>query len=128
MGVEARHLGGAVDRVLQHLVQRMADMQVAVGVGRAVMQHEGRAPDRGFPHAVPEIPRLPTGERRGLPLRQVAFHGEGGARQEQRGAVVGLAHARLVADLVHGGAVTAHPDGGKFFGRIPGALGALRAP
>ena len=42
IGVVARHLPRAVDHVLQDLVQRMADMDVAVRVRRPVMQDEGR--------------------------------------------------------------------------------------
>ena len=42
VGVVAGHLRGAVDHVLQDLVQRVADVQRAVGIGRAVMQDEFR--------------------------------------------------------------------------------------
>ena len=38
--IVAAHLERAGDDVLQDLVQRVADMDVAVGIGRAVMQHE----------------------------------------------------------------------------------------
>src|SRR4030095_6231764 len=40
MAVLAQHLLGARDEILQDLVERMADMEGAVGVGRAVMQDE----------------------------------------------------------------------------------------
>ena len=40
--VETRQLAAFDDHVLEHLVQRVADMQLAVGVGRAVVQHEQR--------------------------------------------------------------------------------------
>jgi hypothetical protein len=48
VAVPAGHVGrvlaqqrlGADDHVLQHLVQRMADVDVAVGVGRAVVEDE----------------------------------------------------------------------------------------
>ena len=43
VGVEALHLARAGDDVLQDLVERVADVDVAVGIGRAVMQHEFRA-------------------------------------------------------------------------------------
>jgi hypothetical protein len=42
VGVLAQHLLRAVDDVLEDLVERVADVQVAVGVGRAVVQHEAR--------------------------------------------------------------------------------------
>jgi L-alanine-DL-glutamate epimerase-like enolase superfamily enzyme len=37
-----RHAVGAVDHILVDLVQRMANVQVAVGVGRAIMQRKDR--------------------------------------------------------------------------------------
>jgi hypothetical protein len=51
VAVPARHIGrvetgqrlGADDDVLEDLVHRVADVDVAVGVGRAVVQHEARA-------------------------------------------------------------------------------------
>ena len=43
IGVKAQHLLAARDQILQHLVERVADMDVAVGVGRAIMQHKARA-------------------------------------------------------------------------------------
>ncbi len=42
VGIVAEHLLRARDDVLQDLVERVADMDVAVGVGRAVMQDEFR--------------------------------------------------------------------------------------
>ena len=42
--VKPRHLRSAIDHVLQNLIQRMADMQIAIGIGRAIMQHETLAP------------------------------------------------------------------------------------
>ena len=44
IGVVAGHLAGAVDHVLMDLVQRGADVDVAVRIGRAVVQDEQRAP------------------------------------------------------------------------------------
>jgi hypothetical protein len=43
VAVVPAHLERAGDHVLQDLVERMADMDVAVGIGRAVMQHVFRA-------------------------------------------------------------------------------------
>ena len=50
VGVEAQHLLAARHHVLEDLVERVADMDVAVGVGRAVVQHEFR-PARARPRA-----------------------------------------------------------------------------
>jgi hypothetical protein len=43
-GVLPHHLLGADDHVLQDLVQRVPDVEVAVGVGRAVVEREALAP------------------------------------------------------------------------------------
>ena len=42
--VKPRHLRGTIDHILQNFIERMADMQIAIGIGRAVMQHETLAP------------------------------------------------------------------------------------
>ncbi len=44
VGVEAHHLLGAHDDVLEDLIQGVADVEVAVGVGRAVVEDELLAP------------------------------------------------------------------------------------
>ena len=40
IGILAKHGLRTVDHILQDLVERMSDMQLAVGIGRAVMQHK----------------------------------------------------------------------------------------
>ena len=84
----AHHLAGADDEVLQHLVERVADVQVAVGVGRAVVQHEGRAAVGGLAQAVVDAEPLPAGEPVGLAVRQAGAHREVGLREEQGVLVV----------------------------------------
>ena len=42
VGIEAEHLLALGHEILEDLVEGRADMDVAVGVGRAVMQHEFR--------------------------------------------------------------------------------------
>ena len=88
VSVVAAHLAGAVDHVLEDLVQRGADVQVAVRVGRAVMQDELLAAVRGRAHPVPQAHAVPALQDRRLLLRQVAAHGEGGGGQEHGVAVV----------------------------------------
>ena len=66
----------------------MADVQRAVGVGRAVVQHEERAAARAFAQALPEPQALPALQHLRLALRQVALHGKGGAGQEHGAAVI----------------------------------------
>ena len=99
--VEAGHLAAAVDDVLQDLVERMADMEVAVGVGRAVMEDEFFPPPGGFADALPDPHAGPAGEDGRLLFRQVPAHGKGRRREEHGVAVVsGLAHAMIsISDL-----------------------------
>ena len=100
VGVVAGHLAGAVDDVLVDLVQRGADMDVAVRIGRAVVQDEFRPPARGGTQAGPQVHLLPAGEDLRLALRQVAAHREGGLRQEHGVAVVAL--GGIGGGVVHG--------------------------
>ena len=76
VGVVARHLPGAVDDVLVDLVQRGADVDVAVRIGRAIVQDEFRPPARGGAQPRPKVHLLPAGEDLRLALRQVAAHRE----------------------------------------------------
>jgi hypothetical protein len=68
----AQHLVRADDDVLDRLVQRVADMEVPVGIGRAVMQREGRAA-LFFPQAVVDADlsqrASQSGSRLGRPAR-----------------------------------------------------------
>jgi hypothetical protein len=70
VAVPARHIGRvetgqrprADDDVLEDLVDRVANVNVAVGVGRAVVQDEARAPLRGFADLLVELFLLPVGD------------------------------------------------------------------
>ncbi len=96
MAVPARNVGRVVAEeaaasdhdVLQHLVEAGARMNLAVGVGRTVMQHEERAALRLFANAAVKVRRLPAREPFGLGFRQAGAHGKFGLGQEQRGAVI----------------------------------------
>jgi Fe-S oxidoreductase len=69
----------------------MADMDVAVGVGRAVMQHEQLAAGRLLAQALVEVHLLPAGEPiSGSLLRQAGAHREFRLRQEKRLGIVEL--------------------------------------
>src|SRR5690606_7191052 len=74
--VLAQHLLGAIDDILQDLVQRMADVEVAIGVGRPIVKHELLAPLRHLALAPIEIHLLPARKNLGLALRQAGAHGE----------------------------------------------------
>ena len=64
------------DDVLQDTVQRVADVQVAVGVDRPVMQHPWRAGGHLRLRPVPQADALPARQQLWLAHRQVAAHGE----------------------------------------------------
>jgi hypothetical protein len=91
IGVEAEHLLALGHDVLQDLVERVPNMDVAVGVGRAVMQHEFGAA-LGFPaELVVEADLVPVVQDFGLALGQAGAHREFRLRQvEGLGIVPGV--------------------------------------
>ena len=88
IGVVAAHLERAGDDVLQHLVQGVADMEIAVGVGRPVMQHVFRPAGRFPAQGAVEVHRVPLADPFGLGLGQAGAHGKRRFGQEQRLGVV----------------------------------------
>ena len=85
----AQHLLGAHDDILENLVQRRAEVEMAVGVGRAVVKDELGPAGGGLPQAPVETDLLPACGHRRLAFRQPRLHGEGGARHEDGIAVIG---------------------------------------
>ncbi len=90
IGIEAQHLLAARHHVLQDLVERGADMDVAVGVGRAVMQDEFALALRGLAQLAVEVFLLPARQQNRLALGQAGAHREFGLRQEQGFGIVAL--------------------------------------
>jgi hypothetical protein len=88
--VHAHHRVAAHDDVLQDLVERRSEVDVAVRVGGAVVQHEARRALPGPPQLAVEVLLLPAREPLGLRLGQVGLHREIGLRELERGAEVGL--------------------------------------
>ena len=82
------HLVRAHHDVLDGLVQRMPDMEVAVGIGRPVMEREGRPVAGALAQPVVDADPLPPREPVGLPLRQARAHREVGRGQVQRVLVI----------------------------------------
>src|SRR2546429_4425356 len=79
--VEARHVLGLDDEILDQLVERSTEVNLAVGVGGAVVQDVGRASGaRGADLSV-EVMLLPIGEPLGLGDREVSLHVKCRARQ-----------------------------------------------
>ncbi len=98
----------AAHRVLEDMVERMADMHVAIRVGRAVMQDELLAPGTRGARLLVQPHRLPPRENARLLGGQAGLHREIGLRQEDGiapialggGCVWGLGH--LNAALAEG--------------------------
>jgi hypothetical protein len=73
-GVETGQGLGADDDVLEDLVDRMADVNVAVGVGRAIVQDETWPSLRGRADALVELALLPGGDPLWLAAGEIATH------------------------------------------------------
>ena len=96
VGIEAEHLLALGHHVLEDLVQRVPDMDVAIGVGRAVMQHEFGPAAGLLAQPVVEADLVPALEDFRLALRQAGAHREFRLRQEKGfGIVVGFGFLRL---------------------------------
>ena len=72
------------DDIFQDFVERMADVNGAVGIGRAVVQDEFRRIGEGGALLAVNIGLFPKGEHFRLALRQVAAHRKGGFGEVQR--------------------------------------------
>ena len=85
VAVPARHVGGvetgqgfgADDDVLENLVQRVTDVDAAVGVRRAVVQHELGPAGRGLADFLVELLLLPVGHPAVLRVLRLAGFGHG---------------------------------------------------
>ena len=107
VGIPARHIRSLVsahilladDEILEHLVERGAQMDIAVCIRRAVVQHKQRLALIVFNHLVVQIFFLPFLQPCWFTLRQRASHVELGDRQVQ-GFVVVLSHFVLSPLLI----------------------------
>ena len=82
--VKAEHLLAACHEILQNLVQRVADMNIAVRVWRAVMQHETRATGGCLTEAFIEVDLRPARQNFRLALRQARAHRKIGLGEKKR--------------------------------------------
>ncbi len=120
--VIAEHLVRPDDNVLQYLVEGVADMQVAVGVGRPVVQLERLASRALRPLRRVEADPVPVGQPFRLALGQAGPHREVGLRQEQRVPVVGgLGHGSRLASGLRMGAACMAVRTGEGKPLVPGA-------
>lgn len=90
IGVVAAHLERTVDDVLEDLVQRVADMDVAVGIGRTVVEDEFLAAGGGSAQFLVETHLLPALDEFRFLLRQAGAHREIGLRQIEGLRIVDL--------------------------------------
>ena len=74
LGVEARHLPALDDEVLQRLVQRLAHVDVVVGVRRPVVQDPLRATDRCRADLTVNVLLVPFAHPLGLALGKITAH------------------------------------------------------
>ncbi|MNI61955.1 hypothetical protein D3C73_1172480 [compost metagenome] len=81
MRVIAGHVAALDDDVLQDLVDRVADVNVAVRIGRAVVQHETGPAAASRTDRLIDVVFLPLRNPGGLALGKVAPHGEGSIGQ-----------------------------------------------
>ena len=108
VAVPAGHIGGilahqrlaADDDVLQHLVHRMAHVDVAVGIGRAVVKNEQIPALTLFAQAIVHADPRPALQDRGLLRGEARLHRKVGLRQEDGvapifGSVGRVAHRSL---------------------------------
>ena len=81
--IETEHLVRFGDDVFQDFIEGMADVNCAVGVGRAVVQDKFRAASERRALLAVNIVVLPESEDFRLALRQIAAHREIGGGQIQ---------------------------------------------
>jgi len=83
-GVPPRHGLDLDHEVLEHLVDHVAHVDVAVGIRRTVVQDVEGLALPSLPDPAVQVDLSPVLARRGLPLHQVGLHGEGRLREVQR--------------------------------------------
>ena len=93
--IKPHHLVRAHDDVLDGLVERMANVQVPIGIGRAIMQRERLAP-LFVAQLVINPDLFPLRQPGWLALGQACAHGEVGFRQVQ-GVFIFVGRGRLGA-------------------------------
>src|SRR5699024_4233052 len=80
-GIKAVHVAAFDDDVLENLVDRMANVYVAVGVGGAIVKREPGAPRAGLANGFVDFLLLPLAYPFGFAPGKVAPHGEGCIRK-----------------------------------------------
>jgi len=86
--IQTGHVLGLDDHVLDDLVHGRSQVDIAVGVGGAVMEDIDGAPLRGLANLVVDPHLLPAPEHVRLFLGKIGLHGKRGLREIQRILVV----------------------------------------
>ena len=131
-GIKTGHLVRAHDDVLDDLVHRRAEVNVAIRIGRAIMQDPRFGPARlriGAKFFV-QLQLIPALDPVGLALGQAAPHRKLGGRQKQRVAIIavgqGIGHVGPMAVLA---CFTEMPGNGHgFFSCVQSMGSRLRGP
>ena len=75
-GIKSLKILALDDEVFKDLVDRMADMDFAIGIRGAIVEHEQRLPLSGLADLPIKVHGLPLGQLLGFPLGQIALHRE----------------------------------------------------
>ena len=95
--IPARHIGRIETRqglafdndVFKNFIQRVADVNIAIRIGRAVVQNKLGPAFARFADALIELAVLPLRDPARLTLGEIALHREGGVRQVQSFFIIG---------------------------------------
>ena len=80
-GVVPQHGARLHDEVLQDLVECRPHVDIAVGIGRTVVEDPQGTIGRGLPNAAVDVHLVPAREHVGLELGQIGLHGKGSLRK-----------------------------------------------
>ena len=86
--IETRQRFRFDDDVLENFIYRMADVNITIGIRRAVVQHEARTAATRFTDALVETTLLPLGKHFRFAFRQIAAHREWRIREVQGAFVI----------------------------------------
>ena len=95
-GLPARHVARLDDDILEDFVERMPHVQVAVGVGRAVVEHIAHGVLAGGEHLAVHVVFGPEFEGFRFLFPEVGLHGKGGLGQLQGLLIIGAHGGRVL--------------------------------
>ena len=99
MTVPTRHIGGIKthlrtrlqNHIFQDLVDRMADMDITIGIGRAIVEDKLGLVGPLLPHLAIEVDLLPFFQEIGFSIGKICLHREAGFG-EVKGLFVSICH------------------------------------